>query len=71
MAKYDVQIFETMLQKWIPHHRQKGFSTVDEAKKAMKKLNKSMERANIKAERDLRPESYGSYQIPLMRVRKR
>ena len=70
-GKYIVEEFVQLSQTWKPAGGKKKILpqlTLKEAQQEAARMIKRMEAANIKAERDLRPKSYGSVQIPRLRI---
>jgi len=63
-----LQVYESMTGKWKDHHKSALHNSITEAQIVGDKINKSIEKFNKKAERDLRPRAYGSISFSPMRV---
>lgn len=77
MAKYEIQGWDVWSQKWkrnipeAPKITKASYNSYSDAKSALNNFVKKSKKANAKAESNLRPNSYGSVQIPNLRIKKR
>ena len=71
---YDVEAFDVFGAKWSkksPYRVTGRYPTRQQAEKAMSSFQNRLQKANKKADSDLRPEAYGTVAIPKLRIKKR